>query len=1086
MVNPAPLKPSAKGAIMIHMKLLRTLSITVALYLLFVIAGVRPFAQTKHPARASHVNDFASVVDDSTRARLENILENLQRKTGVQFDLATVQSTEGRDIFNFSQELAHDWDVGNRKSNKKSLLLVVSVDEKTSFTQFSKGVQPDLPEGLLGDIAQRMRTMLNSGHVSAGVTDAVERFVSALGRKMAFNLEDLDKTTTALASAESSHSETPSPASAIPATSENLTQVVLKGSEGSRQRTVKTTPSPTPENLAASRGSAPETRGSTDDEDEAEEVEVTLALPLAERITTLKQFIEEHPKSKSLMRARELLVSSHAALGDSLLRNRDTTGGLEELKRAIDDAPVDASDKLYTGVIAQIPLNLYLRDEKMAAFEAAQRIEEKFGKDAKRLVGLTNFYLGIERADEAARLAAKAIGLSPNSAEAHYSLGLALHISLRLDEAVAEYKQAIELDSNFRAARRSLADLNRATGKAEEALSFYREQVAAEPKDKVARTGLILTLLDLSHGEEADKELEAALKDDEKNVTLLAGAAYWFAAHKNTKRGLELAKQAVDIEPRYTWSQIALARSLVGENRPLDAERAIRFARQYGKFSTLEYELASVLSALGLYDEAAEILTQSFTLDGDEVETKLAGRTWKRADNFIDLLAPERQASLFQVTAADTPENAKTLKALLAFSVAANNAASNDETLVATAKAFAAGDDKMRTYRQLYVASRLLRMNKGLDTVRELAEAASNGVDEAMDTPAVTVAAQADELRDIRARAIASGGTPDIPEAPREVLANIIRGRIEDVSGWVLFNQDKYTEAAEHLQRAANVLPEATPSWRAAMWHLGAALEQTGRKEDALNAYIKSYLSGERDLARRALIERLYTQVNGSLDGLDQRIGPPPLVAASPTSQPASEAAEAAKPSPEIVEQQPATGNESRSTSEKPVSTDSTQTTKPEASPADLTPAPSQPADPQATPTPEEPPPTETPSPKEEPTPESSPSTANEVESRPLTAEPTLADVPVKAPTSLRLTGRIKDTAGNGIPNVVIVLISPRGSVLASTTDTEGNYSFTVSPSEKPFRLVPSKDGFVFEPIDKTVVITTEDRAVNFFGRSQP
>jgi uncharacterized membrane protein YgcG/tetratricopeptide (TPR) repeat protein len=1117
---------------MIQLKLLKILVITAAIYILSFLGALNQSAQSKPPARTSHVNDFAGVIDVATRTRLENILENLQRKTGVQFDLATVQSTTGREIFAFSQELARNWDVGARSSAKKSLLLVVSVDDRTSFTQYSKSVQADLPEGILGDVGTRMRAMLSTGHVNDGIKEAVERFVTALGRKMAFRLEDLEQETALVPVPQSTQEPTTAPASNSTVV-DNLTPVVMKSSGETRQRVVTAAPSPTPQGVASNLNANSNPRLSVDDEDELEEVEVTLALPLVERISTLKEFIAQHPKSKAIPRARELLVSAHAALGDSLLRVRDSAGGIEQLMMAIDEAPLDASEKLFAGVVAQIPMNLYLREERVAAFAAAQKIEEKFGNEAQRLLALADFYLGIERGDDAARLASKAVNLNPELAEAHYSLGVAMHISLRLDEAVAEYRRAIELDNKFNAARRRLADLNRAAGKADEALTYYREQVAADPKDKAARAGLILSLLDLSRKDEADQELDAALKDDPKNVTLLSGAAYWFAAHNETKRALDLARQAVEQEPRYTWSQIALARALIGEKRPLEGERALRFAQQYGKFPTLDYELANLLGSVGLYEEAAEVLARSFSLTDGELEARLAGRITRRSDNFIDLLAPERQASLFQVTAADTADNAKILKALLAFTLAANNT-EDEQALITAAKAFASGDDKMRGYRQMYVASRLLRLNKGLDVARDLVEAARSAVDDAMETPAVTVAAQADELREYRSRAIASGLAPEVPDAPRDVLANIIRGRIEDLSGWVLFNQDKYTEAAEALQRAARILPEGTPSWRTAMWHLGAALEQTGMKEDALNAYIKSYLSGERSLARRALIERLYVQVNGSLDGLDQRIGPAPAVA---TTLSPGESTESPSPGPESSPSEVAASAQPQTTpspatdapktdvpsalvvtetpqTEKPAATDPT----PEPTPEEPTPSPveSSPTEsPQPTPSPVESSPTEspqpTPSPVEssptespqptpspvdssptelpQPSPESSPAAeprSSTPGSRPG-SEPTLADLPPQQPTSLRLTGRVMDASGNPISNVVIVLISPRGSVLASTTDAEGNYSFIVSPSEKPFRLVPSKDGLVFDPIDKMLVIFTQDRsAINFTGKEQP
>src|SRR6266550_6893437 len=121
---------------------------------LLLAFGVTQLAQTtaQMPARTGHINDFAHVIDDATRQQLENTLENLKKKSGIQFDVATVETTGGQDIFDFSQQLAQSWKVVSRSSTGKSLLLVLSVNEKTSFTQFSKAAQRELPEGVLGEI----------------------------------------------------------------------------------------------------------------------------------------------------------------------------------------------------------------------------------------------------------------------------------------------------------------------------------------------------------------------------------------------------------------------------------------------------------------------------------------------------------------------------------------------------------------------------------------------------------------------------------------------------------------------------------------------------------------------------------------------------------------------------------------------------------------------------------------------------------------------------------------------------------------------------------------------------------------------
>ena len=96
-------------------------------------------------------------------------------------------------------------------------------------------------------------------------------------------------------------------------------------------------------------------------------------------------------------------------------------------------------------------------------------------------------------------------------------------------------------------------------------------------------------------------------------------------------------------------------------------------------------------------------------------------------------------------------------------------------------------------------------------------------------------------------------------------------------------------------------------------------------------------------------------------------------------------------------------------------------------------------------------------------------------------------DTPARV--TITITGRVKEANGNPLANVVVVLISPQGTVLASTTDEEGNYSFTVAPSSasRSYRLIPSRDGFTFEPVDKVLAVVNDDqKELNFVGNSVP
>jgi tetratricopeptide (TPR) repeat protein len=606
------------------------------------------------------------------------------------------------------------------------------------------------------------------------------------------------------------------------------------------------------------------------------------------RIEALTTFIATHPKSVALPRANELLIVARAMFGDEKLQAGDVEGGLQQFRLAISSAPTDMTDRLFTEVIARIPMNLFLRGQRAAAIEAAHQAEALAKLIPRRVLAVAEFFLAIEDANEANRLAELAVQLAPDSAAAHQALGAARHIALRLDEAENEYARALALDPKSAAARVALADLKRAAGKSEAALALYREQLQANPKTNSARAGVVLSLLELGKKDEADQELGGALADKEQpaNLPLLVGTAYWFLAHNDNARGLELAQKAVTLEPRYSWAQIAMARALLANRRPLEAERALRFVRQFNRFPTLDYELANALASMGLYDEAAQELAHSFSIKDGQIETKLAGRNVTRAASFTELLALERRAAIFQSNPADTDANAKMLKALLALQTALEVPGANEDELTAIAKEFVAGDDAMRTYRQVYVAGKFVKKGVALSTAVDLTDQATSGVEAALSVPAATVAVQPDELADIRARALGQGGTPHIPDAPRSALAGILRGRMEDLAGTALFNLDKPSDAATRFRRAVSVAPEGTPLWRSALWHLGSALEASGKNDQALLYYIKSYVAGAPDPARRAVIESVYKKVNGTLEGLDDKIGPGFATATAPTPAP--------------------------------------------------------------------------------------------------------------------------------------------------------------------------------------------------------
>src|SRR5205085_3616494 len=178
----------------------------IAFAALLGAATVNPLAQSNQlPSPATHISDPAGVIDPQTRSRLESLLSALKDKTKIELYVAMVDSTGGEEIAVFSQRLAQAWNIGSLNSRTKTLLLVVSAASKSSFTQSSRVVQRQLPDGVLGDMSYCMRGPLSDGRFSEAIEGGVRVFVNALAEKIGFNAADLETAAVAAINA------TPSP-----------------------------------------------------------------------------------------------------------------------------------------------------------------------------------------------------------------------------------------------------------------------------------------------------------------------------------------------------------------------------------------------------------------------------------------------------------------------------------------------------------------------------------------------------------------------------------------------------------------------------------------------------------------------------------------------------------------------------------------------------------------------------------------------------------------------------------------------------------------------------------------------------------
>jgi uncharacterized protein len=177
----------------------RDVRLAALMLLCLLLGSVSLRAQTTQspvpqPNPPTPVVDNADVIDAATEQRLNNILKNLSENptANAEFGVVTVKTTGGQDIFDYSLAIMRGWGIGS--SEKGGLLLVVAVDDHKYFTQVSRHLEGDLPDGLVGQIQrEQLVPQFKQGNYSKGIADTVETYVATLAAKRGFSVEGIDQ-----------------------------------------------------------------------------------------------------------------------------------------------------------------------------------------------------------------------------------------------------------------------------------------------------------------------------------------------------------------------------------------------------------------------------------------------------------------------------------------------------------------------------------------------------------------------------------------------------------------------------------------------------------------------------------------------------------------------------------------------------------------------------------------------------------------------------------------------------------------------------------------------------------------------------
>ena len=143
-------------------------------------------ADTGYPAPTGFVNDRAGVMDETSRARLEAFLDQVKRKTGVQFAVLTLRTTAPLDPLQYKTEAYQRWFHGNRTS----LLLLVALEERKIAFETGYELEGILPDALEARIIRtEMTPRFRAGDYAGGITAGTLRVSGLIAKDRGVTLE---------------------------------------------------------------------------------------------------------------------------------------------------------------------------------------------------------------------------------------------------------------------------------------------------------------------------------------------------------------------------------------------------------------------------------------------------------------------------------------------------------------------------------------------------------------------------------------------------------------------------------------------------------------------------------------------------------------------------------------------------------------------------------------------------------------------------------------------------------------------------------------------------------------------------------
>ena len=172
---------SARGKKSILSKIsLRTILTSLILILLSMSVSAQEIKLPERPDPPRLVNDMAGMLNADEASALEQKLDTYNDSTSTQIAVVIISTLDGAEINQFSTELFHKWQIG-QKGKDNGVLLFIAKNDRKLFITTGRGVEEFLPDAICKRIIEQIiKPQFKAGNYAQGINDGVDQMMVRL------------------------------------------------------------------------------------------------------------------------------------------------------------------------------------------------------------------------------------------------------------------------------------------------------------------------------------------------------------------------------------------------------------------------------------------------------------------------------------------------------------------------------------------------------------------------------------------------------------------------------------------------------------------------------------------------------------------------------------------------------------------------------------------------------------------------------------------------------------------------------------------------------------------------------------------